>query len=228
MKRLNFKSITTCVFFYTCMCNAWGQEVIEIEAPPLRRVEFGVQYMPTFSYLSLTTGNGGTIQASSTIRNGIGAMLALNLTRHFGLQAEVDYYQSSQNFNSGNSMNQLKINYMDIPLLLSLNTDKTKPINLNFVAGPQFGYNVGSSLQSTGGASDVNVAVKQADIGFAYGAGLECFLNHRHTCRLDMGYRGFYGVVDLNENSTENSSYNVIVNGSRKTSGGYLRLTVMF
>jgi hypothetical protein len=121
---------------------------------------------------------------------------------------------------------------VNIPVMLSFNTDKTLPVNLNFVVGPQFGINVGSSIQSSGNANADTlravVAVKQGDVGAAYGAGLEFALNKAHTLRLDLGFRGFYGFVDMRADQTSPDSYNILVRASRKTYAGYLGLTFCF
>jgi hypothetical protein len=196
------------------------------------RFEFGIRYMPTFTAMDFKTYDGGVVQASATMSNGFGVMMAFNLSSHVGLQGEINYYEANQSYVDRSINYEVKIQYLNVPLLLSLNTDKSMPVNLNFVAGPQFGFNVGSSVNSSGseGSDTLNIvaAVKPADIGFAYGAGLEFALNSGHSIRLDVGYRGFYGLVDMNSTSTGSDSYNIIVSTSRKTNGGYLGLTFLF
>jgi hypothetical protein len=205
----------------------------EKEKPSLRVGEFGIRYMPTFSSMNLRTYNGDVVEGSATMSHGFGVMLALNLGHNVGLQAEVNYYETSQSYKDRNLDRVVGISYLNIPLMLSLNTDKTMPVNLNVVAGPQFGINVGSSIKTTGGNDNSDslravIAVKQGDVGLAFGAGLEFALNKDHTCRLDLGYRGFYGLVDMNGGSTGNNTYNVVVKASRKTNGAYIGFTFLF
>ena len=75
--------------------------------------------------------------------------------------------------------NEVNIKYLDIPVLLSLNTNKMAAVNLNAVVGPQFGINVGSDISSSGSTATATatVAAKKGDIGAAFGAGLEFALN---------------------------------------------------
>jgi opacity protein-like surface antigen len=201
-------------------------------AQDLRRGEFGVRYMPTFSELNLKASNDDVINGSVSISQGFGMMLGVNLSKHFGIQGEVNYYQVSQSFRDQDLNNEVKIRYLNIPLLLSLNTNKENRVNLNVVAGPQFGLNVGANIKSIGTGNmdnvDAVVAVKKGDVGIAYGAGLEFALNMNHSIRLDLGYRGFYGLVDIDAKKTGDNTYNVIAKAARKTNAVYAGLTFLF
>ncbi|MGZ4033998.1 MAG: porin family protein [Bacteroidia bacterium] len=200
--------------------------------PDLRRVELGVRYLPTFSSLDLRTYNGDIVKGSATMSNGFGIMLGLNLNKYIGVQGELNYYQVSQKYKDRNLDRQIDISYLNIPVLLSLNTNKESIVNLNLVAGPQFGINVGSNIKTSGNNNTDTlravVSMKHGDVGFAYGAGLEVALNPEHTFRLDLGFRGFYGLVNMNSTASGKDTYNVIVEASRKTYGGYIGLTLLF
>jgi outer membrane autotransporter protein len=197
-----------------------------------RVVEFGIRYMPTFSSLDLKNYNGDVVVGTANMQQGFGVMLGMNVSPHVGFQGEINYNQVSQSYKDVNLDRVVKIRYLNIPLLLSLNTNKAAPVNLNIVVGPQFGINVGSKMTESGNGNTTNlqavVAVKKGDVGLAYGAGLEFALNPDHTCRLDVGYRGFYGLVDMNANSVGSDSYNVIVKASRKSNGAYIGLAFLF
>jgi hypothetical protein len=204
------------------------------ERPPLRRGEFGVRYMPTFSSLAFRSANGQIIQGDVTMSNGFGVMAAINLSRHVGIQAEASYLDINQKYKDQNLNRQVEVSYLNIPIMLSLNTDKTRMVNWNFVAGPQFGINLGSSVQTTGdentGTLRATVAAKGTDIGVAYGTGLEFALSRNHNLRFDLGYRGYYGLVDASANQTSTSpdTYNVLVRASRFSHAAYLGLTLCF
>lgn len=202
------------------------------QAPPLRCGELGVRFFPMFTSLAFNTYNGGIVQGSATLSYGYGLMLGLNFSKNIGIMAEADYNQISQSYKDVNLDRQVHLNYLDIPIMLSINTDKTKPVNLNLVAGPQFGINVGSTMttSSNGSVDNANavLAVKQGDIGLAYGAGLEFALNKMHTIRFDLGFRGTYGFVNINGETTGNNTYNILVNATRKTYGGYAGLAFLF
>lgn len=206
------------------------------EKPPLRHGEFGVRYMPTFSSMALRTYNGDVVQGDLTMSHGVGVMLGLNFTKNVGLQAEVNYLEVTQKYKDRNLDRQVDVAYLNVPVLLSVNTDKTRIVNLNFVAGPQFGFNVGSSIKTSGTESENTetlravVGASGTDIGLAYGTGLEIALNKAHTFRLDLGYRGFYGIVDgkADQSSNNPDTYNVLVKASRKSHAAYLGLTACF
>lgn len=204
------------------------------ERPPLRRGEFGIRYMPTFSSMSLRTSNGEVIQGDFTMSHGYGVMLGVNFSKNVGLQAEVNYLDVTQKYKDRNLERQVDVAYLNVPVLLSLNTDKSRIVNLNFVAGPQFGFNVGSSIKTNGNGETetVNAVVGASgtDIGLAYGTGLEIALNKAHTFRLDLGYRGFYGIVDgrADQTSSNPDTYNVLVRASRRSHAAYLGLTACF
>jgi hypothetical protein len=202
--------------------------------PPLRRGEFGIRYMPTFYSLTLRDANNETIKGSLTMSHGWGVMLGFNFSRHVGIVGEVDYLQINQKFKDRSLNRTVQISYLNIPVLLSLNTNKESAVNLNFVVGPQFGLNVGSSVKTedNGNADSLKavVAAKPGDVGVAYGAGLEFALNKNHSVRLDLGFRGYYGLVDMRASQTNNNpdTYNVLLRASRKTYAGYIGLTFLF
>ncbi|HLO59786.1 MAG TPA: porin family protein [Bacteroidales bacterium] len=201
-------------------------------AQDLKRVEFGLRYMPTIASIDFKAYNNDIVKGSVSFNQGFGIRMGFNLSKHVGIETEVDYYQISQSFRDLDLSNKVNIKYFNIPVLLSLNTNRESVVNLNVVVGPSFGINAGASIKSSGTSNTENVravaAVKKGDIGFAYGAGLEFALNSNHTLRLDLGYRGFYGLVKIDANKTSDNTYNVIANASRKTNAAYAGITFLF
>jgi hypothetical protein len=72
----------------------------------------------------------------------LGGFAEINFTKHFGIQPEVMWNQSNvqttTNFNidySGAALENVKLNYLSIPILLTYRPTKV----LSFQAGPQFG-----------------------------------------------------------------------------------------
>lgn len=200
----------------------------------LRRGEFGVRYMPTFASLALRTYNGDVIQGDMTMNNGYAIMLGFNISKNIGIQTEINYLEITQKYKDQNLNRQVSVTYLNIPAMLSINTDKSRILNLNFVAGPQFGINIGSSIKTTGDENSETlravVGASGTDIGLAYGTGLELALTRSHRLRLDLGYRGFYGLVDVSSKQYSNNpdTYNVLVRTARKTNAAYMGLTLCF
>lgn len=207
-----------------------GAIMVNADYPDLRVVELGVHYMPTFYTMDFHSESGDIIEGSVTMAHGFGGMLGINFSPHVGIQGEIDYYQATQKYKDQSVDNEVDIKYLDIPVLLSLNTNKMARLNLNAVVGPQFGINVGSDISSSGstGTATATVAAKKGDIGAAFGAGLEFALTESHNIRVDLGYRGFYGFVKMDADETSSDSYNVMVSANRKTNAAYVRLTFLF
>ncbi|MFL5754440.1 MAG: porin family protein [Bacteroidia bacterium] len=208
------------------------QPVVRDENPPLRVLELGARYMPTFTSLGLTNANGEVVRGDVTMSHGVGGVLGINFSRHVGIQGEVIYNQVMQKYRDQSLDRQINVNYLNIPVMLSLNTNKRLPVNLNVVAGPQFSINVGSTIKTNGGRGQDNVqatvAAKPGDVGLAYGAGLEFALNRSHNIRLDFGYRGMYGLFDLGATKASSDTYIITAKGSRRSHAGYAGLTFCF
>ena len=188
--------------------------------------------MPTFTKLDLRDSKGNEIRGSVSIQHGFGILLGFNITTHIGVQGEINYSQISQRYKDVDLEREVKIRYINIPLLLSLNTSKSEQFNLNFVAGPEFGFNTGTDVSSTGaeGSDTLHavVVLKKGNVGLAYGAGLEFAFDKSRTYRFDLGYRGFYSFVDVTSTSNESDSYNAVVKIPRNRNGIYVGLTVQF
>src|SRR5258705_3324593 len=132
---------------------------------------FGVRFMPTLTSLKYS-GTEGVVETSFILGYGAGLILGTNFNDNVGLQREIIYSQLAQQYKTGGDVERkVKLSYINVPLLLSLNTGISKPVNLNFVIGPQLGLNTGASVDVTKGAESDSVhavlAVKRVDIGLA-------------------------------------------------------------
>ena len=97
----------------------------------------------------------------------------------------------------------------------------------------RIGISVGSELFTSDGGDPDNEAVlsvKKGDLGFAYGAGFDFGLNTAKTFRLGIGFRGVYGLIDISDNSNNNStnSYYVLDKALIKTYSVYLGASFLF
>jgi hypothetical protein len=198
--------------------------------------EIGLRFLPTFTSLEFQTVDEGTVKGEVTLGYGISGMLAGNFTRHAGIQLEIIYNSLTQKYKDRDLDRRIDISYINFPLLLSLNSDKAKPVNFNFVAGPQIGYNIGSRVETSSGGSDgadtvqAVLAIRKGDFGFAYGAGLEFKLNQEGNFRFDIGFRGVYGLVNINDNSgtRTTNSYYILEKSRLKTNSLYLGFAYLF
>lgn len=196
--------------------------------------EIGIRVMPTFSSFDLQSSSGGTVKGEVTLGYGIGALLAFNITENVGVQAEVIYNTLSQKYREQDIERKVKLKYVNIPLLLSLNTGRTKMVNFNLVVGPQIGLSVGSDIEVSGfdnaDSTSAVLAVKKGDLGLAYGGGLDFSLNPEGTLRVNFGYRGVLGLFDISDRSQSltTNSYYILDRAKVRTYSGYLGFCFLF
>jgi opacity protein-like surface antigen len=194
-------------------------------------VEIGARLMPVFSDFNFVSSSGGTIKGQTTLGMGYGAFLGVNLSKHVGIQGEVIYNSLSQKYNEPGRNREINVRYLNIPILLSLNTGKTSVVNVNVVAGPQFGVNQSSRLNtdSDDGVTTAQgvLSIKKNDFGFAYGAGIDFGLPR--LLRLDFGFRGVLGMIDISDNSEPlvPGSYYILDRTHTKTYSVYAGLSVL-
>ena len=194
----------------------------------------GFRYMPMITDLKYNKLPDGAIETDAVVGYGIGGIIGYNFTNHFGLQGEIIYSSLAQKYTTGDGVvREVKLKYINVPLLLSLNTDISKAINLNFVVGPQLGLNVGSEVNSESGNEGTDtvhsvIAVKKGDLGFAYGVGIDFGL--AETLSLSVGFRGVYGLIDISDRSESftTDDYYVLDRAHVKTYSGYVGLTFGF
>jgi hypothetical protein len=207
------------------------EDVVEMG---LHVVELGFRLMPTVSDFELAAYDGGTIAGQATFGYGVGGLLAINFSEHFGIQTELIYNSLSQRYVSREMDRRLHVDYLNVPLMLSVSTGKSNYVNLNFVAGPQVGFTLGYNVDVDEG-SDVDTLtaiydIDQGDFGVAYGAGLSFSLNEMRSIRLDIGYRGVFGFTNISnarEPEDQNTYYDL---GSTyiRTNALYAGLTLCF
>ena len=200
-------------------------------SPEYHVMEFGFRFMPTFSSFDISTTSGGVVKSEVTLGYGGGIFLGYNINKHIGIQTEIIYNSLSQKYKDADLSKEVNVRYINIPLLFSLNTGVGNVVNLRVVFGPQLGLNVGSSIKTPGGDSLVTVfSTKKSDVGIAYGAGLGFTLNDSRTVRLDLGYRGVYGLVNISGDSnsnTTNSNY-ILDRAKIRTNSAYVGITFLF
>jgi opacity protein-like surface antigen len=199
-----------------------------------QKAEIGFRFMPTFSSFDMENTTGGTVKGKVTLGYGAGAFLGFNLTENVGIQGEVIYSSISQKYKEVDVEYKVNLRYVNIPLMLSLNTGKTQTVNANLVAGLQVGVSVGSSV-TTSGIHTTNypeplLIIKKGDLGFAYGAGVDFGLTPSKTFRLGIGFRGVYGLLDISDNSsnTTTDSFYILDKTHVKTYSGYIGISWIF
>lgn len=187
---------------------------------------FGIRLMPTVTSLDYNANNNGTVTASTRLGFGIGGLIGININDNVGLQLEAIYSSLAQQYKSADYVANVKLNYINFPLMLTLNTGYSNPVNLNLSVGPQLGLNIGSNLDVKEGGDSISaeLAVKKSDFGFAYGAGLDFGLT---GMKLSVGFRGVLGLVNINDNSRtlQTNQFYILDRSHVKTYSIYVGLT---
>lgn len=189
--------------------------------------ELGLRYMPTFSKIEVDRYGGDIVQGEVTASNGVELIAGINFNRHIGIMAGIGYNEFQQKYKDRGLDRRVDVSYINIPVMLQLNTSKSAPVNFNLVVGPQFGINVGADADEDNGTASATVAVKGGDVGLAYGAGLEFGLTPDRMLRLDLGFRGMLGFTDVSDKAS-GDTYTITVKGARQAYGGYVGLAWAF
>jgi len=196
--------------------------------------EAGIRVMPAFSTLMPQTSNGLTVKGDAITGYGIAAIFGYYFNPHVGVQTELLFNSTARSYNDNGIERQVNLQYVNIPLLLSLNTNKYKRVNFNFVVGPQIGIRTGYSLQSSVNAGEGGrvavLSVKDNDLGLAYGAGVDFGLNKAKTIRLGVGFRGSFSLIDIGNtnNPLPDNSYYVLKGAQLQTYYLYTGLSILF
>jgi hypothetical protein len=194
----------------------------------------GVNFMPTLTSFEVRGIDNGVAKGEFAIGYGFGAQLGYNFNKHIATQLEVIYSTLSQRYTDAAAERTVNLSYLHFPLLFRVNSDITRPVNFNVVLGPQFGINIGADVDADGGAVadtvEAVLAVKPADFGVAYGAGLNFGLGPNANPKINLGFRGVYGLLDISDRSqtTATDQYYILDRSHVKTYAAVLGLTFLF
>ncbi|MEO8147448.1 MAG: porin family protein [Bacteroidia bacterium] len=197
------------------------------------KVTLGFIFLPTVTKVDVHQQDNGNVKSTAVIGYSFGGYLGYNFNRHVGVQMEVLYSKLSQKFtDDANREHRLDLSYINIPLLLTLNTNVCKKVNFNIVGGPQVGIRIGSKLTTEDGAAadtvQAVVSVKPLDLGIAYGAGFDFAITD--NVNFGVGFRGVYGILDISDNSqtATTNQYYILDRSKVRTYGGYLSIGFKF
>jgi len=187
----------------------------------------------TFTDIKLN-GDNGELTTEYVVGYGAGGFIGYFFNPHVELRAEALYSSLAQRVIINETKRDLNLSYINFPLLLGLHSGYNKSVSINIVAGPQIGINTGSSLDGEGSEGvdtvQATVKVKPADIGFAYGAGLDFGFGPEKLVHLNVGFRGVAGIVDISDesNNTTTNNYYILDRSKLRTYSGYAGLSLKF
>ena len=194
--------------------------------------QVGARFIPTVSSLKIVGQPDFTIKSSTTVNYGFGIFLGYNFNENIGLQLDALYSPIAQKYTANTYDNTVTVNYLSIPLLFSLNSGISDPVNFNFVVGPQLSINTGSSITRSnfGDNAQAVLSTNPIDFGVAYGVGVDFALTPSHCMKLAIGYRGSFGLLDISDKSKSLAlnDYYILDQNHINTYGLYAGLTFAF
>lgn len=116
------------------------------------------------------------------------------------LHPEVLFSQKGVKYDSGSNSAQIRLNYIDVPVLLRVKAD-----GLFFEAGPQLGFLGGQKTEVNGNTVSTTInGLRKVDVGYIAGVGYQL------PQGLELGVRYNGGISDVNDPSISTKSRNSV------------------
>ncbi|HET6245051.1 MAG: PorT family protein [Bacteroidetes bacterium] len=204
------------------------------ETPSQRGFHLGAKYQPSLGRLDFRMENEQTISAKYDIAHGFGGSLNYYFNNYFGTHFEVNVMRQAYEFTDDARTRRVDLSYINVPILISFNTNYGRPVNLNVTAGPYIGINTGASTDVTGNGNGPTTAVavvevNPLDVGIAYGAGVDFGIGQTKWLHINLGFRGTQGILDVGATdiTVNQDQFQVVAENSRmQTYGMYIGLMV--
>jgi hypothetical protein len=194
----------------------------------------GVRFMPTWTALKFRQTSEGNLSTTAVVGYGYGGLVGIQVNNYFSITLEAMYNSLAQKYSQGNVSREVRLNYVNLPLMFFYNTNFSQKVNFNIGAGPQLGISTGHSYtvngNNQGDTANYVLAVKPADWGLAYGFGLDFSISQDRMTKLSVGYRGVVGLVDVSDNSNNQVTNNqyILDRSHVNTYSVYIGLTHAF
>jgi hypothetical protein len=206
---------------------------VETTSPDQSGFHFGIRYQPTFSRLDFRTEDDNTVRADFNVSHGWAISFNMFLNNYVGTHLDVIYSRIEQTFTDRGRRRSAELDYVHIPLLLSLHTNYGRPVSANIHFGPQLGLNINANLDVE--ASDDEVVVRDPvlrvnpmDISIAYGGGLDFGIGANRNFHINLGYRGSYGLIDIEDSDAQLGEEEFLVLRRSKLNLGAAYIGLMF
>lgn len=174
MKKLFLFAI---LFVFCFAINAQSQSTRSPE-----EVRFGLKVGANFATL---TGDTENVKSRTSLH--FGGVVEIPISENFSVQPEILY--SSQGAKDSNSDDELKLDYLNIPVLAKFYVAH----GLSIEAGPQIGFLLSAKEEFDGESEDIKDFIKGTDFGLSLGIGC------RMATGLNFGARYNIGLSDIPE-----------------------------
>ncbi|MEE9170819.1 MAG: porin family protein [bacterium] len=141
--------------------------------------------IPSQSYGQVSIGKGlkvglnsanitGDDVSDSKARSGFLAGVFLKLgVGSLIIQPELLYTVKGAKVEDDPDIDELKLTYLEIPVLVKINLGSAPKVKPNIFAGPAFGILLSSKVKGPGGEVDFKDITKSSDLGVVVGAGID-------------------------------------------------------
>lgn len=168
------------------------------DVTPLQGLHFGIISQAPLYCLSKKPFDKYATRISSTMGFGYGVTVNYFKEKTFGFHAQVIYTDITQKYQNVNKEGRsVEASYLEVPLLVSLNTNYSRKIIFNVAAGPELGVLAGSTFLGIAPSDYINVnsalSLSSIDIGLGYSGGMTMYLGESSRAILNAGLRGVYG-----------------------------------
>lgn len=140
----------------------------------------------------------------------IGGFFTCNINKTFALQPELYYSMKGWKFEAGTEEADVKLGYIDIPVLLKVNIPmEGKSVAPNLFAGPYVAFNMSADFEG----EDFKDEIKSTDFGLVVGAGLDVMLKEgAHKLTFDFRYSmGFTTLDNISDESWMNNGFQFLL-----------------
>ncbi|MBA3900233.1 MAG: outer membrane beta-barrel protein [Bacteroidetes bacterium] len=205
-----------------------------IDAANVAGFHFGLRYQPFMSDIEFVGQSNRTVLPYERINQGWGATLNYYLSNWIAIHVEVINQHQRYEFRDSDILRNVKLNYVNIPMMVSANTNYGRSVNLNIAAGPYLGLNTKGQIATNGQAKGFEtpvLLVNPLDFGAAFGGGIDFAFGAHKWLHLNLGYRGTIGLTSITDNNIilDENQYSIIGKNTRnRTNGAYIGLMAKF
>lgn len=152
--------------------------------------------------LSSITGSD-TQGAKNLVGLSAGAMADFGFSDLISFHPELLFSQKGVKYEDGGATGQIRLNYLDVPLLLRVNAD-----GLFFEAGPEVAFLIGQKSEFSAGGQTITSTstdgTRKVDVGYIAGVGYQL------SSGLEFGVRYNGGISDLSDPSGSSKQRNSV------------------
>jgi len=138
-----------------------------------------------------------------------GLFLGGQVNDNLGLQIEALYSQRGAEFDDGFEKGKVKLDYVDVPLLVKLSGKASSGARFHVFTGPQASFRIGA--EAVDDATDVSVDIKDEieDLDFGWTAGIGVDMNR---LTLDARYtQGLKNISTDKDDDVKNRTFTVMI-----------------